>query len=843
MATFRFPGRNINIHWNGYDIKGPAGTVFSIPDQLYEEFEGDIRPVEPSLEWIETNEFDALESSVSAYTLEAAAPITISPTSTGRSISFSSGTAQNGALLAADGSGGVIYIPASTSGINSVIGVNPISAAISGGIVSVSLNASYSSTTHVHPYIELATVTAKGDIIAATGNSAVAALGVGTDGQILSAASGATTGLAWISQSAVTSDNAARIRTEVRNTTGSTLTKGQVVYITGSSGLIPTVAPALATSDATSANTIGIVEADIVNNANGYITNVGKVTGLNTTGFADGVAIWLSPTIAGSFQTAKPAGPDHGVLVGFVIKGGSAGAGEIYAYIKNGAELDEIHDVNITSITNAQALIWSSSASVWQNSFIGSGSISDNAITSGHIAADAVGSAQIAAGAVGSSELATDSVVAGKIAASAVTAGNIASSAVTSGNIAANAITSGHISAGAVGSAAIEAAAVNTAKISSGAATSGQLLRADGSGGVTFATVTSGVTATGTTQDNAIARWDGTTASAIQNSGVVISDSADVFFGGALASIPITVSANTANVYNIDLSLSNHFILANTITSTSPVVVATSTASFTSSATGSITLPTGTATDDWVIIAVGSDGGSDITCSTSGFNRLAYGAPGTAGYAIFLKKMGATPDASASFGGLATASGAVALSVRSSSGLIALAGFHSSGSNPNPPSVNIPVARTLAAAIGFIDDVTVALTAQTGYSNMANAVVSGGFTIGIATKSVTAAGSEDPAVFGGGGSDEAIGFTAVFAPSGPASVALINSPTTSVNTYGTANAYSAIIDYKGNSNFLTWDSKISWPNSSPPPSTGSSAVIIYTSDGGTSFKGSYVSGY
>jgi len=38
MATFKF-GRYIDIHWNGYDIQGPADTVFSIPDQLYEEFD------------------------------------------------------------------------------------------------------------------------------------------------------------------------------------------------------------------------------------------------------------------------------------------------------------------------------------------------------------------------------------------------------------------------------------------------------------------------------------------------------------------------------------------------------------------------------------------------------------------------------------------------------------------------------------------------------------------------------------------------------------------------------------------------------------------------------------
>jgi len=34
LATFTF-GRDVNIHGNGFDVEGSAGTVFSIPDQLY----------------------------------------------------------------------------------------------------------------------------------------------------------------------------------------------------------------------------------------------------------------------------------------------------------------------------------------------------------------------------------------------------------------------------------------------------------------------------------------------------------------------------------------------------------------------------------------------------------------------------------------------------------------------------------------------------------------------------------------------------------------------------------------------------------------------------------------
>ena len=166
MATFTF-GRTVDIHWNGFEVVGPAGTVFSIPDQLYEEFNDDIFPVEPTLTWVDTNEFLTLTNNVSAATLSATLPIALTTSSTGKTISFSSTTAPNGYLLASNGSGGVIFTPASTSGLTSVVGVSPISSIVSGGTVSVSLNASYSTSTHLHDsdYVNVGGDTMSGQLL------------------------------------------------------------------------------------------------------------------------------------------------------------------------------------------------------------------------------------------------------------------------------------------------------------------------------------------------------------------------------------------------------------------------------------------------------------------------------------------------------------------------------------------------------------------------------------------------------------------------------------------------------------------------------------------------------
>jgi len=153
----------------------------------------------------------------------------------------------------------------------------------------------------------------------------------------------------------------------VHNNTGSTITKGQVVYISGSQGQRLTVALAQANSDPTSISVIGFANESIANNADGFVATVGLVSGINTNGFADGAVIWLSPTVAGGFTTTKPVAPNHLVLLGYVVKGGSAGAGSIYVFTQNGYELDELHDVLITSVANNNLLRYNSAVPAWVN--------------------------------------------------------------------------------------------------------------------------------------------------------------------------------------------------------------------------------------------------------------------------------------------------------------------------------------------------------------------------------------------------------------------------------------------------------------------------------------------
>jgi hypothetical protein len=156
---------------------------------------------------------------------------------------------------------------------------------------------------------------------------------------------------------------------QVRNTTGATLTKGTVVYMSGATGQIPTVSKALATSDATSAQSLGMMTADLANNANGYVTIIGLLTGIDTSAFTDGAQLYLSGTTAGTYTSTKTYAPVHLVYVG-VVEHAHPTQGKIFVKVQNGYELDEIHDVSAQSPTTGQTIVFNSVTGLWEKNTV-----------------------------------------------------------------------------------------------------------------------------------------------------------------------------------------------------------------------------------------------------------------------------------------------------------------------------------------------------------------------------------------------------------------------------------------------------------------------------------------
>lgn len=156
----------------------------------------------------------------------------------------------------------------------------------------------------------------------------------------------------------------------VTNADSVTITKGQPVYAFGGQGDRLTVKRANNSSDATSAQTVGLVLSSSIGvNQKGLIIVNGLLDGLSilpTSTWADGDPVYLGAT-AGSITNVKPVAPNHLVYLGFVTTANNGSAGRMYVRVQNGYELNEIHDVSIPSTpSDGQVLTYESSTSLWK---------------------------------------------------------------------------------------------------------------------------------------------------------------------------------------------------------------------------------------------------------------------------------------------------------------------------------------------------------------------------------------------------------------------------------------------------------------------------------------------
>jgi hypothetical protein len=146
----------------------------------------------------------------------------------------------------------------------------------------------------------------------------------------------------------------------------------QAVRVTGAQGQRLKVDLAQAINDTVSAETIGLVTETINNNQEGFITTSGLVRGINTTGslqgetWADGDILYLSPTTAGNATKVKPVAPNHLIILGYVIRAHIT-QGSIFVKVDNGYELEELHNVKITSAANNNVLAYTSATDIWEN--------------------------------------------------------------------------------------------------------------------------------------------------------------------------------------------------------------------------------------------------------------------------------------------------------------------------------------------------------------------------------------------------------------------------------------------------------------------------------------------
>jgi hypothetical protein len=159
----------------------------------------------------------------------------------------------------------------------------------------------------------------------------------------------------------------------VTNDDSVTINRGQPVYSFGASGNRMSVKLANNSSEATSSRTLGLVfSTSIGANQKGYIITQGVIDGLNTNAYNPGDVLYVGNT-AGSLTNVLPLAPNHYTRVG-IVERANAGNGQIYVHVQNGFQLDELSDVDITTVTpvNNDFLVYTTGVNnLWKNRSLG----------------------------------------------------------------------------------------------------------------------------------------------------------------------------------------------------------------------------------------------------------------------------------------------------------------------------------------------------------------------------------------------------------------------------------------------------------------------------------------
>lgn len=154
----------------------------------------------------------------------------------------------------------------------------------------------------------------------------------------------------------------------VTNTTGATIPKGSVVYLSGASGGTPTIAPAKSNHQ-TTLPAFGVLPDDIQDGATGNCQFSGVLDNVNTSAFMAGNLLFVSDLTAGVLTATEPPHPSMSQLAAIVtVKDASVGSMFIFpCFTPHGQEVGTISDTFKVGAATAGAKILA-----FVSSFIGS---------------------------------------------------------------------------------------------------------------------------------------------------------------------------------------------------------------------------------------------------------------------------------------------------------------------------------------------------------------------------------------------------------------------------------------------------------------------------------------
>lgn len=154
-----------------------------------------------------------------------------------------------------------------------------------------------------------------------------------------------------------------------RNATASVIPDGAAVMFAGTVGASGRllVAPMVANGTYPGYVFFGVATSAIAPGADGFVTTLGKVRGIDTTAYAEGAILWCNPAVPGGFTATEPQAPNLKLAVAAVIS--SRINGTIYVRSTAGSRLKDLHDVEANgNKDNGDVLEWSAAANRWQPS-------------------------------------------------------------------------------------------------------------------------------------------------------------------------------------------------------------------------------------------------------------------------------------------------------------------------------------------------------------------------------------------------------------------------------------------------------------------------------------------
>ena len=164
---------------------------------------------------------------------------------------------------------------------------------------------------------------------------------------------------------------------QVKNASGGTLVRGDVVRVAGAVGENITVTKAQAGANVPnppSTNVVfGIVKSASINdNANGDIIINGVLKDLDTSAWPVGTFLYLSASTAGALTATPPSAPNEIVCLALVTKQ-DATEGQICMQVAQPVHLNTVVGFNVGTLTDGDALVWDAASGTFVNQEPGAG--------------------------------------------------------------------------------------------------------------------------------------------------------------------------------------------------------------------------------------------------------------------------------------------------------------------------------------------------------------------------------------------------------------------------------------------------------------------------------------